>query len=569
MLRELRIKNFTIIDDLSINFEAGLNVLTGETGAGKSIIVDAIGLILGDKASSDIIKTGSKEASIEAYFDNKSHPLLEELGIDSNDGIMIRRNISIQGKGRAYINDTSVSLQTLAVSGECLIDIHGQHEHQGLLKKDNHLLFIDSFAGLTEDAASLQALYNEVISLRNKVSELTERIRERSQRIEFLRFQINEIDSANLKAGEKEAVEEEMKILLNLNKLKESSETAYSLLYDSEDSCINKLSSVLSMIKNMAHFDHSAKELLDIIEAAEPQIKDAALLLRKFKDKYDIDQQKLSELDERLDLVKRLEKKYSEGIDGILNYKEKAKEELKDLMIADEQQEVLEVELNAKDNELKAMASGLSQKRQATAKKMEKMVIAELHELGFQKANFEVTIKKKGTITASGIDDVEFLFGANPGEPAKPLIKVASGGELSRIMLALKCIEIQKTENRTQITDRKQSLSSGFCHLTSEKTLIFDEVDAGVGGVTAQHVGKRLKATSKNYQVLCITHLPQIAALADNHLKVEKDIIKDAVKVKIKQLANNERQEELARMMSGKITDISLKHAGELLSSKI
>jgi DNA repair protein RecN (Recombination protein N) len=555
MLRELRIKNFTIIDDLSIKFETGLNVLTGETGAGKSIIVDAIGIILGDKASPDMIKTGSKESSIEAYFDNKNHPLLKELEIDSDDGIIIRRNISSHGKGRAYINDTSVSLQTLAVIGESLIDIHGQHEHQGLLKKDSHLFFLDAFAGLIEDAASLQVLYNEVISLRNRVNELKERIRERSQRIEFLRFQINEIDSANLRHGEKEAIEEEMKILLNLSKLKESSETAYRLLYDSEGACLEQMSNAASRIRDMVNFDPGAKGILDIVESAIPQIEDAALLLRKFKDKYDIDPQKLSEIDERLDLIKRLEKKYGEGIDEILRYKSNAEEELKGLVTAEEQQETFEAGLNAKYNELKAMAEGLSQKRKAIAKSMEKMVVSELHELGFQKADFKVDIKKKDIVTAIGIDDVEFLFSANPGEPPKPLIKVASGGELSRIMLALKCIEIQKTEDRRQKTDKK-----------SNKTLIFDEVDAGIGGITAQHVGNRLKAISNNYQVICITHLPQIAAMADNHLKVEKVMGKDVVKVGIEPLSGSKRQDEIARMLSGKITDMSLKHAKELLS---
>jgi DNA repair protein RecN (Recombination protein N) len=565
MLRELRIKNFTIIDDLSIHFDSGLNVLTGETGAGKSIIVDAIGLILGDKASPDMIKTGSKEASIEAYFDNINHPLLEDLDIDSDDGVMIRRNISAQGKGRAYINDTSVSLHTLAVIGESLIDIHGQHEHQGLLKKDNHLFFLDGFAGLMEDAALLQALYNEVIHLRHKVNELKERIRERSQRIEFLRFQINEIDSANLKHGEKEAIEEEMKILLNLSKLKESSETAYSLLYDSEGACLEQMSNAASRIRDMLNFDPDAKELLDIVDSTIPQIEDAALLLRKFKDKYDIDPQKLSELDERLDLVKRLEKKYGEGIDGILKYKEKAEEELKGLMVADEQQETLEAELNAKDNELRAVAEGLSQKREASAKKMEKMIVSELHELGFQKADFKVDIKKRDAVTASGIDDVEFLFSANPGEPPKPLVKVASGGELSRIMLALKCIEISQ-ESGVKSQESKKDKSSGLITHNSElRTLIFDEVDAGIGGVTAQHVGKRLKTISDNYQVLCITHLPQIAAMADNHLKVEKIMGKDAVKVSIEPLSGSKRQDEIARMLSGKITDVSLKHAKELL----
>jgi DNA repair protein RecN (Recombination protein N) len=550
MLRELRIKNFTIIDDLSINFETGLNVLTGETGAGKSIIVDAIGLILGDKASPDMIKTGSKDASVEAYFDNKNHPLLEELDIVSDDGIMIRRNISAQGKGRAYINDTSVSLQTLAGIGESLIDIHGQHEHQGLLKKDNHLLFLDGFGGLTEESSSLQSIYNEVAALKNKVVGLKERIRERSQRIEFLRFQINEIDSANLKHGEKEAIEEEMKILLNLSRLKESSETAYSMLYDSEGSCLEQMSSAASRIRDMLNFDPGAKELLDIVESTIPQIEDAALLLRKFKDKYDIDPQKLSELDERLELIKRLEKKYSEGIAGILQYREKAEDELKGLMLSDEQQETLEAELNAKENELKSMAEELSKKRQASSKKMEKMIITELHELGFQNAEFKVDIKKRDVVTANGIDDVEFLFSANPGEPAKSLIKVASGGELSRIMLALKCIEIGQ-ESRV----RNQEF----------RTLIFDEVDAGIGGITAQHVGKRLKDISNNYQVICITHLPQIAAMADNHLKVEKVMGKDAVKVNIEPLTGNKRQDEIARMLSGKITDVSLKHAKELL----
>ena len=398
----------------------------------------------------------------------------------------------------------------------------------------------------------MQALYNEVISLRNKANELKERIRERNQRIEFLRFQINEIESANLKNGEREAIEEEMKILLNLSRLKESSETAYSLIYDSEGSCLEQMSNAASRIRDMLNFDPDAKELLDIVESTIPQIEDAALLLRKFKDKYDIDPQRLTELDERLDLIKRTEKKYGKGVDEILKYRDKAEEEMKGLEYADEQQEALEAELNAKDNELKAMAGGLSQKRGATAKKMEKMVVSELHELGFQKADFKVDIKKRDAVTASGIDDVEFLFSANPGEPPKPLIKVASGGELSRIMLALKCIEIKEA-----IGNRLKA--------KGERTLIFDEVDAGIGGITAQHVGKRLKAISNNYQVLCITHLPQIAAMADNHLKVEKIMGKDAVKVGIEPLTGSKRQDEIARMLSGKITDVSLKHAKELL----
>ncbi len=546
MLRELRIKNFTIIDELSVNFEAGLNVLTGETGAGKSIVVDAIGLIRGSKASHDMIKSGSREAHIEVYFDNSNHSLLDDIGIESSEGIIVRRSISSQGKGRAYINDTPVSLQTITNVGESLIDIHGQHEHQGLLKKENHLYFLDRFGDLTEESVELGAVYNETVSLKNKVIDLKERIRERGQRIEFLRFQINEIESADLKRGEREAIQEEMKILLNLNRLRESSETAYSLLYESEGSCLERMSHVLSRVRDMEHFDSSAKELLDVVESILPQLEDASLILRTFKDKYDIDPHRLTDLDERLDKIKRLEKKYGAGIDEMLKYRDRAEEELMSLLHMDEQQESFETELDVNEKELKAMAERLSKKRETAAKKMEEMISGELHELGFQKAVFKVDFKKRETVSVNGFDDVEFLFSANPGEPAKSLIKVASGGELSRIMLALKCIEIGPYNSEPM-------------------TLIFDEVDAGIGGITALHVGKRLKGIARTYQVLCITHLPQIAALADNHLKVEKDMIKDYVKVKIEQLGDTERQEELARMLSGKITDGSLKHARELL----
>ncbi len=566
MLRELRIRNFTIIDDLSIHFDSGLNALTGETGAGKSIIVDAIGLVLGDKASADMIKSGSKEAGIEAYFDNSNHPALKELSIESDEGISVRRNIPSQGKGRAYINDTAISLQTLAGIGESLINIHGQHEHQGLLKKESHLILLDGFAGLTGEAASLKDIYDEVLALRNKVNQLKERIRERSQRIEFLRFQINEIDAANLKSGEKEVVEDEMKILLNLNKLKECSETAYGLIYESQGSCIEQMSQALSKIRDMAGFDESAKELLNIMETTIPQIEDAALLLRKFKDKYDIDPQRLTELDERLDLIKRLEKKYGEGVDAVLKYRDDAEEELKGLVTAEEQQESLQSGLDAKENEIKAMSDNLSNKRIAAAKKMEKAILGELRDLGFQKADFKVDIKKRADISAHGKDDMEFLFSANPGEPPRPLIKVASGGELSRIMLALKCMEIQGVKSQESEKDKCSKL---ITHNSELQTLIFDEVDAGIGGVTAQHVGKRLKEIAGTYQVLCITHLPQIAALADNHLKVEKIMGRDAVKVTVEPLTGGKRQDEIARMLSGKITDSSLKHARELLGAGI
>ncbi|MBZ0154760.1 MAG: DNA repair protein RecN [Alphaproteobacteria bacterium] len=567
MLRELRIRNFTIIDDLSIGFEPGLNILTGETGAGKSIIVDALNLLLGEKASPDMVKAGKKEASVEAFFDTSGHPQLEELSIESDDGIILRRTLAVQGKGRAYINDTPVSLPTLSAIGRSLVGIHGQHEQQGLLRKESHLFFLDAYAGLQELVSSLQEKYQDVFETRGKAAELKEKARERGQRIEFLKFQVDEIDAARLKPGEQEVLEEERSILLNLSRLKEAAETAYALLYDAESSALEKLSAVATRVKEMAQIDRSAEEPLSTIEAALPLLEDAALLLRRLKDKYDIDPDRLAGLDERLESIKRLEKKYGDSIAEVLRYQDTASAELKTLENIDEHREALEAELAVKERDLLDAAEEVSKRRRSLAGKMETLVLGELHELGFQKASFSVSIKKKDAVTASGIDEVEFLFSANPGEPAKPLGKVASGGELSRIMLALKCIEISGDGRSSGLGMGQQKKKKIPPAPSGRETLIFDEVDAGIGGVTAQHVGNRLKAIAGTYQVLCITHLPQIAALADYHLMVEKTVEKDHTAVIVKHLTGGLRQEELARMLSGRITDGSLKHARELLGT--
>ncbi|MEW5745456.1 MAG: DNA repair protein RecN [Nitrospirota bacterium] len=575
MLKELRITNFTIIDALTVDFGTGLTILTGETGAGKSIIVDAIGLLLGSKASQDLIKTGKKEAQIEASFTLAvpgRHPLLEELSIDHEDGIVLRRSIAAQGKGRAYINDTTVSLQTLAAVGSSLIDIHGQHEHQGLLKKESHCSFLDAYGELGDEVSAFSALYRDAMQIKATMTDMKARIRERGQRIEFLRFQIGEIDAAGLKEGERAAIEEERSILLNLSRLKESSEAAYAGLYEAEGSALEKLAAVVERVREMSQIDAAAGELLAALESALPLVEDAALQLRRFKDRYDIDPGRLSELDERLELIKRLERKYGEGVEAIVAYRGSAASELRTLEHIDEQLEGLEQELAAKESALAAQAETLSKKRRAAAKRMESLVMQELRELGFRKAAFAVEVKTRETVTATGGDEVEFLFSANPGEPPRPLIKVASGGELSRIMLALKCIEIRndagtRGNGDTERPPRRRAAAAAR-HAEAESspvTLIFDEVDAGIGGATAQHVGRRLKDLASDYQVFCITHLPQIAALADSHLRVEKLIKGEKTVVVASPVAGRERQNEIARMLSGSITEGSLKHAGELL----
>jgi len=558
MLRELRIKDFTIIDDLSISFQPGLNVLSGETGAGKSIIIDALGVLLGDKASQDFIRAGSSEARIEATFDPSSSPLLSDIGVDGSECLILRR-VTGKGRGRAYINDTPVSITSISTIGSELVDIHGQHEHQGLLRKEGHLALVDAFGRLSEETYSLQKMFGEVSALRSKVLEIKEKARERALRIDFLKFQINEIDAASLGECEKQAVEEERAILLNASRLREFAEAAYGILYESEGSAAEKLSKAAANVRDMARIDRNAEEGLSLLESALPLVEDASSAVRRLRDTYEVDPARLADLDDRLELIKKLEKKYGDGIEGILRHRVGAMTELQDLEQAEEQGDEFEKKLSSMESSLAALADELSRKRKTASGLMSKLVVQELRELGFQKADFRVDMKKRSEVGPTGMDELEFLFSANPGEPPKPLSKVASGGELSRIMLALKCLEIGKREVSGQKDKR------GADHRTSAGTLIFDEVDAGIGGVTAQHVGNRLHLLAEKYQVLCITHLPQIAALADCHLRVEKVLSDEEVRVRVEYLEGEKRREELARMLGGKVTDRSLKHAEEML----
>jgi DNA repair protein RecN (Recombination protein N) len=547
MLRELRIKNLAIIDDLKVGFEDGLNVLTGETGAGKSIIVDSLSLALGSRAQSDLIRSGEKEAVIQAYFEVERFNELPDIGIAISNGLILRRSISVTGKSRAYINDTMVSLQSLAEIGKSLVDIHGQHEHQSLLSVDKHRLFIDSYGKLQEDRGKVGLLYKEVQTLKREEDDLKQKVKDRTYRIDLLRFQINEIDTAFLKVGEKDNLIEEKTILSNLSRLNELTDTAYSMIYGSENSCVERLSSIIAKVREMSSIDHSASDILNMLESALPAIEDAAISLRGYKDRYDFEPEKLAEIEERLELIKKLEKKYGEGIETVFRYRIEAEKELKGLEFTDERLDSIEAELKVKEDMLLSAALSLTGKRRKTAKKIEELVKNELRELAFSKADFEIDIKQEA-ISPYGLDKVEFLFSANPGEPPKPLVKIASGGELSRVMLALKSI---------------------LADFDSIPVLIFDEVDAGIGGKTAEGVGKKLKAISNKHQVLCTTHLPQIASKGDSHLKIEKGQKDGRVYVEVRELKGRERLDEIARMLSGKITEVSLKHAKELIESAV
>ena len=546
MLRQLGIKDFAIIDTLTLRFEPGFNVLTGETGAGKSIIVDALGLTLGERAQTDMIKTGKNETTVEAFLDIPAHPFLERLGIPSNDGIILRRTLSSSGKSRAYINDTMVNVQTLLDLGRSLVDIHGQHEHQSLLSPDNQRTVLDAYGKLTNARTEVAELFHEVQSLTRELSLLKTDSREKQQRLDLLKFQINEIESASLEMGEVEKLREERAILANLAKLNELTDSAYLLLYGADGSSSEKLSLALSILREVSQIDHGMSEVLHLLESAMPLVEDAAGSLRHYRDKYDMDPKRLAHIEDRLDFIKSLERKYGNGIEEILRYRDEGMQELQRLTLSDERIIELGDELKEKEKGLHERAQQLSGMRREISKKIERAVKGVLKELAMEKAEFVIDVKPV-PLSSAGMDSVEFLLSANRGETPKALSRIASGGELSRIMLALKGI---------------------LAEVDRIPVLIFDEVDAGIGGRTADSIGMRLKTLGRRHQVVCITHLPQIAAMADHHLKVDKVTRKEGVYVKVNELSWEERVEEIARMLSGKVTEISLTHARELLGSE-
>ncbi len=550
MLKELKIKNLAIIDNLSVRFDKGLNILSGETGAGKSIIVDALGLALGNRAQSDLIKSGEKEASVQAYFEPDDYSSFPDIGIDLSDGLVLRRTISSGGKSRAYINDTMVTLQTLSEFGKSLVDVHSQHEHQSLVRPEKQRTLLDSHGKLQTEREKVESLFRETQALKDEFNNLKEQVRERARRLDLLRYQIDEINAASLNPGEKETLEEERNIAANLNKLKELTETSYSSLYSSEGACIEMLSSAISDLKDMRAIDNSMEDALNALESARPLIEETSIELRSRRDRYDADPGRLDTVEERLELIRKLERKYGDGIDAILQYRDSAEEELKGLEFSDERLAVLEAELSSKEEAMMDAAASLSEKRKIKALEIEELIKDNLRELSIDSPGFRIDIRQetgddgKYRVGPYGMDRIEFLFSANQGEQPKPLSKIISGGELSRVMLALKSI---------------------LADVDNMPVLIFDEVDAGIGGKTAEGVGRKLNMISRRHQLLCITHLAQIASFGDFHLKIEKSDKNNSIQVAIKELTGKERAAEIARMLSGKITETSLRHAEELL----
>jgi DNA repair protein RecN (Recombination protein N) len=566
MLSEIRVKNFAIIEHLKVEFGKGLNCLTGETGAGKSILVDALNLLLGSRASPEMIRTGEEEASVEAFFDlsdSRDLEFLRRMGVDPSEGLLAKRLITRSGKSRAYLNGNSVTLHMLEEIMENLIHIYGQHEHQHFLDPLRHIDILDQAGKLLPWRESFEETYRQWFRCRAELQACSAKKKERSERIELLTYQWKEISQAQLRPPKPNEPDEEAQLsaermrLLNAEKLHTIAQQGFDTLYGERESVVGGLKATLQRLREGAKLDPSLKPLAETMESALFQAEDVASALRAYMDKGFFDPQRLDEIETRLNEIQKLKRKYGSTIAEILAYQEKISQEKKTLETLDDRIGELEKEYQSVKEKMICAARELSQKRKTLASGLAQKVEQELSTLGMKKARFAVEIKemapgKEGkeeedlpAISEKGMDQVQFLLSPNPGEELKPLARIASGGELSRIMLALKSI---------------------FSEETGVRTLIFDEVDAGIGGGIAEVVGRKLKEISIQHQVFCITHLAPIASLADFHFSVSKKTHGGRTYVEIKALEGEERVEEIARMLGGlRITSKTLEHAREML----
>jgi DNA repair protein RecN (Recombination protein N) len=545
VLRELVIKDFAIIDRLELSLSPGLSVLTGETGAGKSILVDAISALLGGKAGAEFLRDGA-DATVEGAFDIADIPELKSalagLGLDDGPELILRRVIS-SGRSRAFVNGSLVNIPTLQGIGDYLVDIHGQHEHQSLLKVDTHIGLLDCYCQIEDSVKNCRDAHAETVFIKKKLEGLKARERERAQRLDLLLFQKNEIDTAAPEVGEEAELKDERLRLVHADKLKALALGVLDSMMDADNAVLPLIGDACKSAREVASLVPAQEEAAKLLESAEVSVREACLALRDFGESLEADPDRLSEIEGRLDTLSKLRKKYGEDIAAVLVYREKIEEELSSIEHAGEELSALEEGAALAEAALKKIAAGISPLRESGAKAFSKKVEKELAGLGMEKARFEAKIDRQEIPGPRGYEKVEFLFCANPGEALKPLTKIASGGELSRVMLALKVI---------------------LSRADSAPTLIFDEVDSGVGGVTANSLGKKLREAAAGRQVLCITHLPQVASAAEWHYMVEKTVSGGRTKVSVRRLGKDDRIGEVARMLGG-ASQAASAHAEEMV----
>ena len=551
MLQELSIKDFAIIDEIQISFQPKMTVLTGETGAGKSIIIDALGLLAGGRGSTEFIRKGEKKAVIQGLFtlprEANTYNILEEYGIDSEDGqIILQRDLYRGGRNICRINGMMVNLATLRKVGETLIDIHGQNEHQELMKPENHIDLLDEYDKKTSELRNqYQVVYQNYRKLKLSMEKKEADEKAWAQRLDMLNFQVKEIGEAGLKINEEDELVEEKNKLDNFQAIHDALELSYQILSGEKIDVVGNLGNAMNELSDVSDLSENLQEINTKISDAFYSLEDVARDISDELDSMEWNGERLNEIEERLELIHQLKRKYGDTIEDILHYHIRIVKELREMENAEQNSEKQERQLSEVLEKVKELAIKLSKQRKKSAKKLEKMIHEQLSALYMDKAVFEVKFLNNSKLYSKGIDKVEFYIQTNPGEEMGPLAKIASGGELSRIMLALKTIFSQKM---------------------GVTSIIFDEVDTGVSGRVAQAIAEKISQISNNSQVLCITHLPQVAAIADNHYYISKSVNDGRTETSLEELDEKQKIREIARMLSGsEITELTLKHAEELI----
>ena len=561
MLVHLSISNFAIIKQLEFSLKSGLNILSGETGAGKTIIINAMNLILGGRAFADLIRSGCKEASVEALFEfpeNRSlTEMLSELGFSFNGELLIKRSISREGRNKILINGSMATLHMLSRVGAILISISGQHEHQLLLKQDNHLYLLDDFGGLSDERLDLNELFNGYKLLKDEINHLKKDITETGERQDLTQFQIQEIEKAEISPGEDARVAEEKRRLQHSKELLEIVTEGYQRLYERNDSVLSSISKCIKSVDKGAGIDPGLAPIKESLAEIEIKLEDASFALRDYEKTIHMDPHRLEELEERLELLNGLKRKYGPTLEDVLKYKNRLASMMCDLDEKKGKLDKLERECQDLETGLMSRAAALSKKRQKAAGGLEKAVEKELKDLHMAETKFKVKFDQRHDeqrelqdvkveeVKLDGLDQVEFMISPNIGEDLRPLARIASGGELSRIMLALKTI---------------------LARTASVETVIFDEVDSGISGATAEVIGEKLSSLAAYHQILCITHLPQIASQGQNHFLVSKEVYNGRTQTIISGLEPEERVQEIARLLGGReITPRAVAHAREML----
>jgi DNA repair protein RecN (Recombination protein N) len=564
VLVELRLENYAVIENLAVAFASGLNLLTGETGAGKSILIDALTLLLGEKASTDVIRSGADRAIISAVFEIESGGaktvarILEDNGLDSeSDSVILRREIASGGKGRVFINNQPATVTVLKQLGPYLATVHAQNETLAAFDGPARLALLDAFAG--SQPAAVQEAFHAWKGIRMRIEELERNETDRLRLLDLWTYQKREIEDARLQPGEDERLESEKLVLANAEKIYNAAMNAFDLLYDGDSSTAASLRSARKQVEELARYEPRFQEALAALESALISVEDVGATVRDFAGGIHASPEHLAEVEERLATIDRLKRKYGPSLADVIGFGAETSQKLSEMENKDEVLRGLRVELSKAAQDYLTAAGALSKKRCDAARKLEKLVEAAIHDLAMT-ASFRIEVagsENQENWSACGFDAVVYMISTNPGEPLQRLEHIASGGELSRVMLALKA----SVETTAGGAGRKKG--SGV-----PRTLVFDEIDTGIGGRAAEAVGRKLKDLARINQVLCVTHLPQIATFADHHYRIDKKESAGRTKTSIRNITGDERTEEVARMLSGaKVTESSLKHAEQMIKA--